>query len=625
MQPLTHDFEAVKSAIDRIDSYGGTNIAAGIRLANQQLISYSSDDRIKVIILLTDGEGYYDGNLTVQAKENNITIYTIGLGTSVDENLLKNIAAQTGGMYFPVSSASQLPQVFKRITEIVTEPIDTDGDGIPDSVEVKGARTGFGTMVYSDPNNPDTDGDGLSDKDEIGELVCGPNGEYYKSCTNPANGDTDYDGLSESEEEEYGTNPCISDTDGDGLSDGLEISMGYSPLHKNYDGDSYADKEEAEKGLDPYLYDKTWFEHIKDILAGATCGDAGEILVRYGILAERTLKSLGYLIGLIASGFIPFSDIRDAIASLVKLDFVGVFTNLLGFVPGIGDFADAARGFLKFIGLGEECISIAARFIFEKFEAWKSMFTSSVFLPIFAMLSKGQDNLKALESVVGNSGEVQKFTSEFAQHNSIDEIAKFINEQNIKFDTLKIQNIEGIEARVNEYMMKNNLTSKTIRAERFAVEAAVDYYTSLGYKCVYKARHGVKGPDLVFRKGDEYLIVEVKGAIEDFKNPMVGHKRLFNYVKDENTGEKKLLAQLSWEWLSTNPERYLGVMEKEMEPDEFARFKEFLKKKGQYRAALVYASKNERIRWDGGFDEYLKEAFIDNKNMKNIEILKMIY
>ncbi|WAM34448.1 VWA domain-containing protein [Caldicellulosiruptor morganii] len=627
LQPLTHDFEAVKSAIDRIDSSGGTDIAAGIRIANQQLISQSSDDRIKVIILLTDGEGYYDQSLTAQAKDSNINIYTIGLGTSVDENLLRNIAAQTGGMYFSVSSASQLPQVFSRITEIVTEPVDTDGDGIPDSVEVSGARTGFGTLVYSDPNNPDTDGDGIEDGEEIGVLVNGPNGEYYKSSTNPAIKDSDQDGLFDAEEDEYGTKPYNSDTDGDGLSDGIEVSMGYSPLHKNYDGDSYTDKEEAERGLDPYLYDKTWFEHIKDILAGATCGDAGEILVKYGILAERTLKSLGYLIGQIASGFIPFSNIRDAVASLVKLDFAGVFTNLLASVPGAGNIADVIRGFLKFIGLGDECIKIAARLIYEKFDAWRSIFASDVFMPVFALLSKGKDNLKALEDAVEDR-KFYKAVPELAQHNCIDEVAECLNNAKDKIilkEIEKIQNIEDIETRVNKYMIKNNLKSEVIKAERFAVEAAVDYFTSLGYICVYKAPHGVKGPDLVFRKGDDYLIVEAKGAVDTTKNPTVGSGRLFNYVKDEETGVKEKFAQLSWKWLSTNSERYLGVMKREMDPVEFEKFKKFLRNEGQYEAAVVYAAKNEKIKWDGGIAKYLKEAVANNEHIKSMTMIKMTF
>ncbi|WP_232841736.1 VWA domain-containing protein [Caldicellulosiruptor acetigenus] len=639
LQPLTTDFQTVKNAIDRIDSWGGTNIAEGIRIANHQLISQSSDDRIKVIILLTDGEGYYDNNLTTEAKNNGITIYTIGLGTSVDENLLRNIATQTGGMYFPVSSASQLPQVFKRITEIVTEPIDTDEDGVPDTVEISGARTGLGTIVYSDPSNPDTDGDGISDGLEIGPLLCALNGYYYQTKSNPKKWDSDGDGLSDDEEDELGTKVYIGDTDNDGLSDGFEISIGYSPLHKNFDGDSYSDKQEFEKGLDPYLYDKTWYEHIKDILAGATCGDAGEILVRHGLLAERTLKSFGYLIGQIASGFIPFSDIRDAVASLVKLDFAGVLTNLVGFVPGLGDCADIARTLAKFISFGDECINITARFIVHKFDDWQNVFKHSLLSPIFALLCKGQDNFDIVKKAINeNLEKTLKVVAEFAQHNNFEKIASIIKTSKVKFSItqdIKLENANSVIARANEYLSKAGLRSANVFAERVAIESAYEYYTKLGYKCIYKAKHGVKGPDLIFvtnTQPREYLIVEAKGALENSKYPTVGESRLFSNVYNPKTRTKERLAQLSFKWLSTNSQRYMNKVEEGMKEllgedlgkKEFTEFRELLQNKGQYRAALFYASQNQKIRWDGGFDKFLEQILIKDENITSFEMVKMI-
>jgi Mg-chelatase subunit ChlD len=113
-QSLTADFSGVKNQIDRIDASGGTNIGAGVSIANRELINNSSDERVKIEIVLTDGEGSYSPHLTTEAKENNITIYTIGLGSSIDETLLRNIATETGGQYYSVSSAEQLP-IYSRI------------------------------------------------------------------------------------------------------------------------------------------------------------------------------------------------------------------------------------------------------------------------------------------------------------------------------------------------------------------------------------------------------------------------------------------------------------------------------------------------------------------------------
>jgi YD repeat-containing protein len=72
---------------------------------------------------------------------------------------------------------------------IVNPVVDSDGDGLPDWVEV---------LIGTDPFNPDTDGDGLSDGDEL--LI-------------------------------YHTNPLNPDSDGDGYSDGDELNAGSDPLN----------------------------------------------------------------------------------------------------------------------------------------------------------------------------------------------------------------------------------------------------------------------------------------------------------------------------------------------------------------------------------------------------------
>jgi hypothetical protein len=82
---------------------------------------------------------------------------------------------------------------------------DTDGDGLPDTYELK--------TPHTDPFNPDTDGDGLRDGDEVGRH------------TDPLNPDTDGDGLTDGQEVNGShTDPLNPDTDGDGLTDGQEVS-----------------------------------------------------------------------------------------------------------------------------------------------------------------------------------------------------------------------------------------------------------------------------------------------------------------------------------------------------------------------------------------------------------------
>ena len=99
------------------------------------------------------------------------------------------------------------------------EGVDSDGDGIPDDVEL---------ALGLDPSNPvdgfqDLDGDRLANSDEI--LLHG---------SDPENPDSDGDGIDDGEEVELGadgwiTSPLLADTDGDLFRDALEIQIGTDP------------------------------------------------------------------------------------------------------------------------------------------------------------------------------------------------------------------------------------------------------------------------------------------------------------------------------------------------------------------------------------------------------------
>ena len=116
------------------------------------------------MILLTDGVGSWNpGSHRCRRDAPRITIYTIGLGLDIDEPQLRSIATGTGGQYFHVANAADLPDVFREIDEETGDNgKDTDGDGLTDCEETEGVHdsTSFSLVFTSDPHLKDTDGDG---------------------------------------------------------------------------------------------------------------------------------------------------------------------------------------------------------------------------------------------------------------------------------------------------------------------------------------------------------------------------------------------------------------------------------------------------------------------------------
>ncbi len=123
---------------------------------------------------------------------------------------------------------------------------DTDGDGVPDSVEV---------LQGTNPNQPgdalDTDGDGVPDFIEEAQGT---------NPTTPGDAlDTDGDGVPDYIEEAQGTNPTTPgdalDTDGDGVPDYIEEVQGTNPTTPgdalDTDGDGVPDFIEELQGTNP--------------------------------------------------------------------------------------------------------------------------------------------------------------------------------------------------------------------------------------------------------------------------------------------------------------------------------------------------------------------------------------
>lgn len=96
---------------------GSTNIGAGLTQACAMLDSATLPTR-RAAILLTDGVGgYTDEDSCFTSK--GWHVYTIGLGTGVDTDLLERIARETGGIYQPVPAAVDIPCKFQQVRALV--------------------------------------------------------------------------------------------------------------------------------------------------------------------------------------------------------------------------------------------------------------------------------------------------------------------------------------------------------------------------------------------------------------------------------------------------------------------------------------------------------------------------
>lgn len=139
--PLTMDHDILLAQLNGLKSgilEPGTAIGLGLGTAVNRLKSDSLES--KVIILLTDGVNT-QGDIsseeaTLLAKNKNIKVYTIGVGTrgmalspsftpfgiryveapvEIDEELLQQIASTTGGKYFRATDETSLRKIYNEI------------------------------------------------------------------------------------------------------------------------------------------------------------------------------------------------------------------------------------------------------------------------------------------------------------------------------------------------------------------------------------------------------------------------------------------------------------------------------------------------------------------------------
>jgi Mg-chelatase subunit ChlD len=211
---LTTSVSTVKSNISSTVIDANTNIGGAIKTAFQEISDNARPEVKHVIVLLTDGEAnisdtkgqtanQYAINQANIAKVDGTIIYTVGLGTSVDANLLKAIANLPSNYYYSPTGLD-LSSIYLKIAAIectalpakIVETVkyDKNGNGIIDNGE-GGLGGAVISLISKDGTQPtrtttsEEDGTYTFDNITPGEYsicIAAPTGMYQTSPTSNA-------------------------------------------------------------------------------------------------------------------------------------------------------------------------------------------------------------------------------------------------------------------------------------------------------------------------------------------------------------------------------------------------------------------------------------------------------
>ena len=123
---LDNNSEKLKDGIETLYPGGGTAMGDGISIATESLLENSRPDTKKIIILLSDGvsnTGISPLSAAETANEAEITIFTVGYGSSADVQTLKAVASLTNGKYYDAPSGEELASTFNEIADMLISPV----------------------------------------------------------------------------------------------------------------------------------------------------------------------------------------------------------------------------------------------------------------------------------------------------------------------------------------------------------------------------------------------------------------------------------------------------------------------------------------------------------------------
>lgn len=166
---LTNDASSFKSSISSLSAYGGTYANAGLK-NGIQMLKESGSPNVPIVILICDGDIWYDSSIISDAVANNITIFCINV-VNGSSQVMERIASETGGVYY---YAATNDDIVKAVSELKGDTVssvdvtDTDNDGLYDVYEVNGMKLSNGKIVYTDKDSQNSVVDNATDSQAMG-------------------------------------------------------------------------------------------------------------------------------------------------------------------------------------------------------------------------------------------------------------------------------------------------------------------------------------------------------------------------------------------------------------------------------------------------------------------------
>lgn len=131
--PLSNNSMSLKNLVSSWSANGNTCICCGINEARNNLIANSTPDKLKVIVLMSDGQANVacseqgtgnpkqDAiNAACSAHAANITIYAVGFGSDADTATMQAIANCGGGSYY-FGNVSEIVSVYQQIAQNIIQ------------------------------------------------------------------------------------------------------------------------------------------------------------------------------------------------------------------------------------------------------------------------------------------------------------------------------------------------------------------------------------------------------------------------------------------------------------------------------------------------------------------------